>query len=75
MKKIIFYLSMVLFIAACSNDDNKSDAFGNFEADEIILSAESMGEIMNIKVNEGDEVVKEESLALIDTTQLHLQKQ
>jgi HlyD family secretion protein len=75
MKRIIFYLSMVVFVAACSNDDNKSDAYGNFEADEIFLSAESMGEIMDIKVHEGEEVQKGQSLALIDTVQLHLQKE
>ncbi len=75
MKKIIFYLSMTLLIVACSNDENQSDAYGNFEADEIILSAESMGEILNINVDEGDDIVQGQSLALIDTTQLHLQKQ
>ncbi len=75
MKKTIFYLGMILLLVACSNDENQSDAYGNFEADEVILSAESMGEIMNIKVNEGEDVVQGESLALIDTVQLHLQKQ
>jgi len=75
MKKIIFYLSIVLIVAGCSNNSNQSDAYGNFEADEIILSAETAGEIINIKADEGDRVRKGEVLALIDTLQLYLQKQ
>lgn len=75
MKKIIFYLSIVLIVAGCSNNSNQSDAYGNFEADEIILSAETAGEIININADEGDRVRKGEVLALIDTLQLYLQKQ
>lgn len=75
MKKIIFYLSIVLIVAGCSNNSNQSDAYGNFEADEIILSAETAGEILKINADEGDRVEKGEVLALIDTLQLYLQKQ
>lgn len=75
MKKIIFYLSIVLIVAGCSNNSNQSDAYGNFEADEIILSAETPGEIIKINADEGDRVKKGEVLALIDTLQLYLQKQ
>ncbi len=75
MKKIIFYLSIVLIVAGCSNNSNQSDAYGNFEADEIILSAETPGKILQINIDEGDRVEKGEVLALIDTLQLYLQKQ
>ncbi len=75
MKKIIMYLSIALLVAACGSNDNKSDAYGNFEADEVILSAESMGKVLTLKANEGDNVQSGESLALIDTMQLYLQQE
>lgn len=69
---LIFF---VLFLAACSNNNDKSDAFGNFEADVTIISAEANGKIMEFNIEEGMGLDSGQYIGYIDTTQLHLKKQ
>lgn len=71
-KSLIFILS--LLIAGCNNKNDQADAFGNFEATEVIISAETGGRIIKLYVTEGTEIDKGAKIALIDTTLLHLQK-
>ncbi|MBB6461177.1 HlyD family secretion protein [Flammeovirga kamogawensis] len=60
---------------SCSNEDNKSDAYGNFEAIEVIVSAESNGQLVNFDVLEGQKVKEGDQVGLVDTVLLHLQKE
>lgn len=68
----------VLFITAsligCNNDNEKSDAYGNFEAVEVIVSSEGQGQIINFNVEEGQKIKIDEQVGLIDTILLDLQK-
>jgi HlyD family secretion protein len=69
----------LIFIAAallsgCASKTDKADAFGNFEATEVIISAETNGRIMQFDPVEGNIIEKGATIALIDTTVLHLQK-
>lgn len=73
MKKLFLFLFAAL--AACSNDADKSDAFGNFEAVEIIVSAEGNGKIVNFEVEEGQIIEEDAVVGQIDTAQLHFQKE
>ena len=73
-KTIIVLMFFALF-SGCWNGSNKSDAYGNFEAVEIIVSAQAEGELMQFKLEEGDQLDKAETVGLIDTTILSLQKQ
>lgn len=61
-------------LLACSKSDNKSDAYGNFEAVQVTVSAESAGSIHYLNVEEGMEVDSGIVVALIDTTDLYLKK-
>ena len=70
---IILILTFSLFVG-CENDKRKSDAFGNFEADEVMVSAKGQGELIDFKAEEGFTYAKGAQLGTIDTTQLHLQK-
>jgi HlyD family secretion protein len=63
-----------LLLAGCKNKTDKADAFGDFEATEVILSAETNGRIMQFKSEEGTEISPGADIAIIDTTLLHLQK-
>lgn len=75
MKKLItpiLFLSMLL--VACSNNSNKHDASGTFEAVETIISAEASGKILQLVVNEGDELKQGSRVGYIDSTQLYLQR-
>ncbi|HMA61244.1 MAG TPA: HlyD family efflux transporter periplasmic adaptor subunit [bacterium] len=73
LKSVIFIF--LLLLIGCSNQDGKSDAFGNFEADETIISAQSSGEILAFNIEEGEKLKKGEQVAVIDTTQLVLQRE
>jgi HlyD family secretion protein len=68
---IAFFTAMVL---SCNNNSNKADASGNFEADEVIVSAQQNGQILSFNVNEGDTLSYGKIVGYIDTSNLALQK-
>jgi HlyD family secretion protein len=74
MKTIPTILIAIMIFAGCKNRQDNADAYGNFEATEVIVSAETSGRILNFYVEEGNNVDKGSPIALIDTTLLHLQK-
>ena len=73
--RIISFLAMAVILAACGANGEKSDAYGNFESGEIIVSAEAMGTIRQLQLENGDKLSKGDVVGQIDTTQLHLKKQ
>lgn len=76
MERIKWSLILLGLIATVScSDENGSDAFGQFEADEVVISAESNGRLLNFEVEEGQNLDEGTQVALIDTTQLYLQKE
>jgi HlyD family secretion protein len=74
MKTSTLIILASLFLMACKNKTDQADAFGNFEATEIIVSAETNGRIVRFDPIEGMNIVKGAEIALIDTTILQLQK-
>ena len=62
-------------ISACSNNGERADAYGNFEATEIMVSAMAQGEILALDMEEGDDLQNGEVVGLIDTTDLFLKKE
>lgn len=69
-------LAMITLIglSSCSNRNNLSDAYGNFEAVQVTVSAESAGKIHYLNVEEGSQPDSGMIVALIDTTDLYLKK-
>ncbi len=61
-------------LAACSNNEVDYDASGIFETTEVIVSARGSGELVRFDVEEGQEVMPNECLGCIDTTQLALKR-
>lgn len=74
MKTRSLLIIAALLLWGCKNKAQKADAFGNFEATEVIISAETNGRILQFDPVEGVKVDKETIIALIDTTMFHLQK-
>lgn len=72
---ILFVLSILAIVTGCGNGNGKSDAYGNFEATEVIVSAEANGKLLNFEVDEGQTLKKGQNIGLIDSTQLWLKKQ
>lgn len=65
---------LLLSAAACRNNGMAPDATGVFETDEVIVSAEVGGRILEFGIREGDTVSAGRTTAVIDATNLSLQK-
>lgn len=75
MKNILILISLsVVLLSGCSNDKQKSDAYGNFEATETIVSSESSGKLYELNVEEGQVIEANKIVGYIDTSQLYLKK-
>ena len=72
--KNIALLVLAMFIISCNKNNEKADAYGNFEATEITVSSESNGKIEFLNLEEGDVVEKGKTVGLIDTLQLYYTK-
>ena len=71
----VLAITVVAWMATgCASRSDKYDATGTFEAEETTLSAEVNGRILEMPVVEGSVVGIGEQVALIDTTQLYLQR-
>ncbi|MDR1783548.1 MAG: efflux RND transporter periplasmic adaptor subunit, partial [Dysgonamonadaceae bacterium] len=70
-----FIASCCLFgLLSCSDKNKSADAFGLFEATEIIVSAEASGKLLVFDISEGQQLEKGQIVGIIDSTQLYLQK-
>ncbi|MCW2118553.1 HlyD family secretion protein [Flavobacterium sp. 7A] len=74
MKKILTILAFVS-IFSCSKKEEEADAFGNFEATEVTISAEANGQINYLNLEEGAILEANAIVGQIDTTQLYFSKQ
>ena len=74
MKKIIPFLILASLIS-CNKNNEKADGYGNFEATEVIISAEANGKIEFLNLEEGDVLEPQIQVGLIDTTQLYFNKE
>ena len=74
MKKIAILLTAIILIS-CNKNSEKADAYGNFEATEITVSSESNGKIEFLNVEEGAQLIKGSLVGLIDTLQLHYNRE
>ena len=73
LRYLIFIL--LLEIASCNNNSDKSDAYGNFEATEVIISAQGSGKLISFNIEEGKQLKEGEIVGIIDTVDLSLKRQ
>ncbi len=74
-RQINFVAILLLVIVVCSCGKNKrADAYGSFEAEEIILSSQIDGQLLDFVVKQGERVEEGEYIASIDSTQLVFQR-
>ncbi len=77
MKNLNLFLPLfigALVITSCTGNRELSDAYGNFEVDDVIISAEANGKLMQFNVEEGKELSEGKQVGLIDTISLDLKK-
>ena len=72
--KFFTFLFISLGILSCSNNGEKSDAYGNFEAIEIMVSSEMPGKILRLDAEDGQQLKQGEIVGLVDTILLQKQK-
>ncbi len=73
MKYKLLTLSLGILLFACKTNTEESDAYGNFESDPVIVSAETPGKILQLNVEKGQQIETGFVAAMIDTVQLQLQ--
>jgi HlyD family secretion protein len=72
MRKNLFIAALAVLFFSCNNNDEKSDAYGNFEADPVIVSSESSGKILQLNIEKGGKVDAGFVALITDTVQWNL---
>lgn len=75
MKRILIVILSAASLFGCTNSQPNSDAYGNFEADKTLISAEVTGKIMQLNIEEGDLLIQGQIVGQIDSLDLHLKKE
>jgi HlyD family secretion protein len=70
---ILVGLILGLTIFSCNSQKDASDAFGNFEADDQLVSSEIGGNLLSCNFDEGMTLTKGAEIAVVDTVPLVLQ--
>lgn len=71
---LIITFLLALFVG-CSRESDTSDAYGTFEADEVLVSAQTNGQLVYSIAEDGMQVKKGEIIAIVDTSALVLSKE
>ncbi len=66
-------LLATMLISSCGNDNGLPGGSGLIEATEVVVSAETMGQLQSVNFKEGDRVVSGDTLCMIDTMTVSLQ--
>lgn len=72
--RFIVTLAAAMSIAGCGGDD-EPDAFGNFEATEVVVSSQASGQLLWFAPTEGMQLLGGAPVAVVDTTQLALERE
>ena len=73
MKKMLIAATLLaLAIASCTNNKDKPDAYGTFEATEVTVSSQANGKILWFKIEEGQYLDSGIMVGVVDTLDLNL---
>lgn len=73
-RQIPFYTLALLFLLSCNQNNDRADAYGNFEVDVTVVSSLMAGQLVVLNIEEGAMYEAGQMVALVDTIDLHLQK-
>ena len=74
MKKITLILTLCLALISCKKNEMETHAAGVFETVDTLISAKTMGEILEFHVEEGQNIKEDTVVGKIDSSQLEIQK-
>ncbi len=66
---------LAALLAGCATGDDGADAYGTFEAAEVLVSAEAGGRLLAFDAAEGATLAEGQRVGLIDTLQLSLKRE
>lgn len=72
MKNLNYLLLFMSTITSCWQQKESYDATGTFESEEILVSSEIPGKIIQLTLNEGDTIGAGKVAAIMDIVQLQL---
>lgn len=70
----LLILTSITLLAAC-NRGRQPDAYGTFEASEVVVSTQAIGMLKSFTPTEGARLARGEVVGLVDTVQLGLQRE
>jgi HlyD family secretion protein len=68
----LLIIALIIVLSSCQSEKNISDAYGNFEATEVIVSSETNGRILDFTVEEGMNLKAGQVVGRIDSVQSKL---
>lgn len=74
-QSLTFLLLLSLLVSACQPEEPTADAYGSFEAREVMVAAEATGPLLFLEVAEGATLDSGQIIGLVDTMPLHLQRE
>lgn len=74
MRRSALLLFAATSLAAC-RDERKPDAYGTFEANEVVVSSESTGQLISFTPVEGAQLTRGAVVGVVDTVQLGLERE
>ena len=72
--KLFLFPALSIILFGCGNGNGKFDASGTFESEEVIVSSEATGKLVQFNVEEGAQLKQNQLVGVIDTLQLFLKK-
>ena len=72
MKKTLLIILGAILLAGCGPGNDATDAWGNFEATEVMVSAETGGRLLSLDVEEGARLESGRVAGWVDTIPLNL---
>ena len=73
MRRLAYVIPMIALVTACDRDPNP-DAYGTFEANEVVVASETTGQLLTFTPVEGVQLTKGAIVAIVDTSQLALER-
>ena len=75
MKNLIIFIVGIVLAGCSDNNENAFKFNGRLEVDIIKVAAKTNGEIDSLFADEGDRVIANQDLAVIEKDRLHIQEQ
>ena len=66
--------SLAVLLASACNGGQKPDAYGTFEANEVVVSSQTSGQLLSFTPIEGAQIAKGTVVGVVDTAQLSLER-